>query len=139
MPDSNSTGASSRRWFKTIAKYPNYPQRPISLIQQLHNAPDFAFYLQKYLNSIREPRLPNQTLQSATLPFSQLDVYNMFRFHPVPLNDDEEEYDIVKAIPRSKSMPDGRFDTAVVMTSKEAESHGLKGKWLEVVITQDLI
>ncbi|KAF8871060.1 hypothetical protein CPB84DRAFT_1818259 [Gymnopilus junonius] len=121
-------------YFNALTKQPSNFTHPTT-----SQCTRFRFYLRKYLNSIREPRLPNQTLQSATLPFSQLDVYNMFRFRPVPLNDDEEEYDIVKAIPRSKSIPDGCFDTAVVMTSKEAESHGLKGKWLEVVITQDLI
>ena len=61
------------------------------------------------------------------LPFKHLDVYNMFRFHPEGIQDDEEEKDLVKAFPRSAEHPDGHFDTVIVMVGKEAESTGLAG------------
>ncbi|KAF8876593.1 hypothetical protein CPB84DRAFT_1817663 [Gymnopilus junonius] len=52
---------------------------------------------------------------------------NMFRFCPEALQDGEEEKDIVKAVPRSKGFPHGRFDTVIVLATDEAESHGLTG------------
>ncbi|KAF8911452.1 hypothetical protein CPB84DRAFT_1812314 [Gymnopilus junonius] len=37
------------------------------------------------------------------------------------------EKDIVRAMPKSAKLPNGHFDTVVVMTTDEAESHGLAG------------
>ena len=51
----------------------------------------------------------------------------MFRFHPEEIQDDEEEKDIVKAIPMSARLRHGHFDTVVVITKDEAESTGLHG------------
>ena len=41
------------------------------------------------------------TLDESDLPFKQVNVYNMFRFHPEGIHDTEEENDIVKALPQS--------------------------------------
>jgi hypothetical protein len=127
-PISTTPIPPSKHRLKAIAKFPDYPHQSISLIERLHNAPHFGFSLKKFLNSFLEPRVSNQTLNTSTLPFSQLDVYKMFRFRPVALNDDKEEHDIVKAIPKSQVLPHGRFDTVVVIIEDDAESHGLAGK-----------
>jgi len=71
--------------------------------------------------------IQNRWLDESNLPFNQVDVYNMFRFHPEGINDSEEENDLVKAIPQSLQNPDGRFDTVVVIVGNEAESTGLAG------------
>jgi hypothetical protein len=64
------------------------------------------------------------------LPFKHLDVYNQFKFSPLGLQDDEvvEERDIVKAIPISRQLPSGRFDTVIILKTDNAESTGLAGK-----------
>lgn len=138
-PNSITSSVPQKHRLKAIAKFPDYPQYPISSIERQHNAPDFSFYLKKFLNSFREPRITTQVLTTTVLPFSHLDVYKMFRFQPTALNDNEEEHDIVKAIPKSKEFPDGRFDTVVVITSDEAESHGLAGRGFAHVETPYLL
>ena len=52
-------------------------------------------------------------------------------FCPFNLQDDEEEEerDIVKAIPVSKRFPSGRFDTVIVLKTDNAESTGLTGTY----------
>jgi hypothetical protein len=62
------------------------------------------------------------------LPFKHLDVFNQFKFHPIRLQDDDEERDVVKAIPVSKRLPSGRFDTVIVLKTDDAESTGLAGR-----------
>ncbi|PPR07087.1 hypothetical protein CVT26_005304, partial [Gymnopilus dilepis] len=115
------------RPLKAVAKYPHYPRCAISLIQQRHDAPDFSFHLKKYLSTFQDTRFTNRSLVASSLPFAHLDVYKMFRFRPEALQDGEEEKDTVKAVPRSKKFPHGRFDTVVVLVTDEAESHGLTG------------
>ncbi|KAF8870149.1 hypothetical protein CPB84DRAFT_1818461 [Gymnopilus junonius] len=112
-----------------IAKRPDYPRRAITYIETLHNAPHFSFHLKKYLNTFLDPSPLHQcALETAPLPITHLDVYNMFRFHQVALHDEiEGEKDIVRAMPKSAKLPNGHFDTVVVMTTDEAESHGLAG------------
>ena len=56
-----------------------------------------------------------------------VNVYNMFQFHPQGLQDGEEEDDIVRAIPTSKQLPHGHFDTVVAIVQDTAESTGVKG------------
>jgi len=64
------------------------------------------------------------------LPFKHLDVFNQFKFCPFNLQDEEEEErDIVKAIPVSKCFPSGRFDTVIVLKTDNAESTGLTGTY----------
>ncbi|KAF8885720.1 hypothetical protein CPB84DRAFT_1750124 [Gymnopilus junonius] len=49
-------------------------------------------------------------------------------FLMVALHDEiEGKKDIVRAMPKSAKLPNGHFDTVVVMTTDEAESHGLAG------------
>lgn len=71
--------------------------------------------------------LSSRQLESSLLPFYNIDVYTMFRFHPEGLHDDSHEQDIVKAFPSSSSLPEGRFDTVIVMDTDEAEATGLEG------------
>lgn len=52
----------------------------------------------------------------------------MFRFHPQGIQDDEEESDLVRAFPRSRENPKGRFDTVIAIINDTAESTGLEGK-----------
>ena len=111
----------------SIAKTPSFPQRDITLIENLHGCPDFSYYLKRYLNSLQETPQSHSYVDSRSLPFSKLDVYNMFRFHPEGIQDDEEEKDIVKAIPRSGKHPNGRFDTVLVIVGDMAESTGVEG------------
>jgi hypothetical protein len=69
-------------------------------------------------------------IENSILPFNNVDVYSMFRFHPEAVQDDNEnENDIVRAIPFSTSHPRGRFDTVVVIDSDSAEATGLEGKY----------
>lgn len=72
-------------------------------------------------------QIPHRRLDESDLPFKQVDVYNMFRFHPEGIHDTEEENDLVKALPKSAQNPDGHFDTVFVIVGNEAESTGLAG------------
>ncbi|PPQ85108.1 hypothetical protein CVT26_005404 [Gymnopilus dilepis] len=114
----------------SLAKHPNYPGRDISLIQDKHDAPDFEFYLKQYLNRFMETPLgPRQfqRLDRTPLSFKKVDVYNTFRFHPEELQDEEEEKDLVSAIPKTAKSPYGRFDTVVALVNEDGESTGLTG------------
>ena len=114
----------------SITKSPNYPNRQLSLIEDRHQAPDFTYYLKVFLMAFTNKKIQHSRLDESDLPFKQVDVYNMFRFHPVGIQDTEEENDHVKAIPISAQNPDGHFDTAVVVVGNEAESTGLAGEIL---------
>ena len=111
----------------SISKHPNFPRRKISLIEDKHNAPDFTHYLKVFLNSFIATKVPRAYLDQSKLPFEHVNVYNMFRFHPQGIHDEEEESDIVKALPRSAQNPHGRFDTVIAITKETAESTGLTG------------
>ncbi|KAF8905579.1 hypothetical protein CPB84DRAFT_1625246, partial [Gymnopilus junonius] len=99
------------------------------MIHWLCRQEKITFFNMKYLNTFLDPSpLHQRALETAALPITHLDVYNMFRFHRVALHDEiEGEKDIVRAMPKSAKLPNGRFDTVVVMTTDEAESHGLAG------------
>jgi hypothetical protein len=110
------------------AKYPNFPSRSLELIEQKHRAPDFAYYLKIYLNQFTAQPLSFRAAANLSLPFKAVDVFNMFRFHPEGIHDDEEVKDIVKAIACSSKTPDGRFDTVIAIDTADAESTGLAGE-----------
>ena len=111
----------------SIAKYPNYPSRQLSLIEERHKAPDFTYYLKVFLMALTNKQIQHRLLNESDLPFKQVDVYNMFIFHPEGLQDSKEENDIVKALPISAENQDGQFDTVVVIVGDEAQSTGLAG------------
>lgn len=113
----------------TISKKPNFTNRHITLIEEKHCAPDFSYYLKVYLNKISRSPVSNRHLEQQNLPFYKLNTYNMFRFNPQSLDDDDDtqERDIVKALPKSQELPGGRFDTVVVMVKDNAESTGVEG------------
>lgn len=106
----------------SIAKHPNFANRNITIIEDKHKAPDFSHHLRIYMNQLNSS-------SNFSLPFQKLNTYNMFRFHPEILDDEDktEEHDIVKAIPTSRDLPHGRFDTVVVMVKDTAESTGVAG------------
>lgn len=113
----------------SLAKFPNYPNKSISNISRSHRAPAFEHHLKEYLNTFLSSshRTSNQRANLFPLPFKHLDVYNQFKFSPLGLQDEDEERDIVKAIPISKQLPSGRFDTVIVLKTDNAESTGLAG------------
>lgn len=112
----------------SIAKSPDFPNRLISLVEELHNAPDFSHYLKLYLNMLTPRPLSSRRVEDETLPLTRVNVFKMFRFHREKIQDDNaEERDIVKAIPKSEKLLHGRFDTVVVITKPEAQSTGLEG------------
>ena len=55
-------------------------------------------------------------------------MFNQFKFSPLSLQDEDDERDIVKAIPISRQQSSGCFDTVIVLKTDEAESTGLAGK-----------
>ena len=113
----------------SVAKFPNYPNKSIANITKSHQAPAFERHLKEYLNRFLDKRTSNHRAMQYPLPFKHLDVFNQFKFCPFNLQDDEEEErDIVKAIPVSKRFPSGRFDTVIVLRTDNAESTGLTGE-----------
>ncbi|TFK59488.1 hypothetical protein BDN72DRAFT_780644 [Pluteus cervinus] len=115
---------------KYLAKYPDQPNKSLAAIQTTHHAPSFSDRLKEFLNQLLPNPTTNRTAVNFTLPFQGLDVYFNFRFSPESLQEDQEEQDIVKAIP-SFSKPGGesyRFDTVVVLNRDTAEATGLEGE-----------
>ena len=110
------------------AKHPNFPRHQLSLIEDRYDAPDFTYYLKTFLNAFTTNQVSNRHLDDSKLPFHHVDVYNMFRFHPQGIQDNEEENDLVRALPRSAQNPRGRFDTVIAIVNDRAESTGLDGK-----------
>ena len=129
LNDGNTTSRQlPPKLVKSIPKYPNYPNRILPLIQEKHKAPDFIHSLKIFINKLSPKPLPQQQLIDTGLPFTKVDVYNMFRFSPTSISDDDTtEKDVVKALPISSKLPHGRFDTVVVIINDEAESTGLIG------------
>jgi hypothetical protein len=123
---SNGSTVKRRSSLISIAKYPNFPRRRLSLIEERHQAPDFTYYLKVFL---MPKEMNRRSLDDSDLPFNHVDVYNMFRFHPEGIQDTDEENDLVKALPRSAKNPDGQFDTVIVIVGNEAESTGLAGEY----------
>ena len=125
-----SSSSGSRKPPISIAKYPNHPNKLISLIKSTYKAPGLTKYLKEFLNTfLTDNQTSNRQAISFNLPFQCLDVYNMFRFHPASLTDDSNATDIVKAIPCSLKLLNGLFDTVVVMNTPEAEATGLLGTY----------
>jgi len=113
---------------KSLAKHPNHPKCSVSVIEHFHQTPGFTRHLKQYLNSLSTQPSSSRSLDHTILPdYFSVDVYNMFHFQPQALHD-EEEKDVVKAMPISKSLPFERFDTVIVMNDNIAEATGLEGK-----------
>ena len=64
--------------------------------------------------------------QTNLLSLFSLNIFKMFRFNLESLQD-MENVNLVQVIPVSKSLPNGQFDTVVVIDSNEAEATGLAG------------
>ena len=80
------------------------------------------------MNRFLTHRTSNQRAIQFPLPFKCLDIFNQFRFSPLALQDEDDERDIIKAIPISRQQSSGRFDTVIVLKTDEVESTGLAGK-----------
>ena len=118
----------SKKIIKSIAKHPSYPNRSISVIENLHQAPEFNRHLKQFLNTFLDSPTSTRSLNQTNLPdLFSLDVFKIFRFNPETLNE-EEDIDLVRAIPKSQSLPHGHFDTVVVIDGDEAQATGLAGK-----------
>jgi len=126
-PLQNVTNSASKRSTITLAKKPQYSSHPLQIIQATHNCPQLQHHLKQYLNNFLPEPLLNHQIQASIIPFNNVDVYSMFRFHPETIQDDDED-DIVKAIPSSMSHPEGRFDTVIFIDNENAEATGLEGK-----------
>ena len=111
----------------SITKYPNFPNRQLSIIEERHEVPDFTYYLKVFLMAFTTKQIQHRWLDKSDLPFKQVDVYNMFQFHPEGIQDNEEENDVVKALLLSPQNLEGHFDTVVVIVGNEAKSIGLAG------------
>jgi Plavaka transposase len=112
----------------SIAKHPSFPNRQLSLIEEKHHAPDFTYHLKVFLSKLLSKPIQNRHADDIPLPFTKVDVYNMFRFHPEGIQDNDEENDLVKALPRSAQNPHSRFDTVIAIVDDEAESTGVVGE-----------
>ena len=126
----------------SISKHPTYPKCKIDVIREKHNAPDFDHYLKLYVNSRlpeSQPRARISDIDTYNLPFDKLDVYNLFRFHPTAINDDDSKAEIVKALWKSRTHPQGQFDTVVVLVGDSAESTGVEGTRLYIRISLVLV
>lgn len=127
-----TTSSDSARDGILLAKYPHHPNRPISHLLDKYQAHNFDYHLKLYLSKFQTNPVTSRLLDLHALPFTKVDVYDMFRFHPDSLQDGEKEKDIAKAMPPSKQLPHGRFDPVVVMVSDEAESTGLAGQYFHI-------
>ena len=98
-------------------------------LEDRYDAPNFTYYLKAFLNAFTTNKVSNRHLDHSKLSFQHVNVYNMFRFHPQGIQDNEEDLnDVVKALPQSAQNPHGRFDTVIAIVNDRAESTGLDGK-----------
>ncbi|KAI5886301.1 uncharacterized protein SCHCODRAFT_02591384 [Schizophyllum commune H4-8] len=107
----------------SIAKHPTKAAQRVSDITHLHHAPGFEGSLKEYLGAIMRPN-PSPPMRSRKhpLPFERLDVFHQFQFHPLSVDDEDDEDETVKA------SPDGnRFDTVLVLTGDDSESTQVQG------------
>lgn len=118
-----------------IAKIPPSPSKLITRIEETHCAPSFSLYLREFLNKHLDAgqRTSNRRAQDYPLPFHSLDVFHQFKF-TVPAENENDLNDTVKAIPRSKDNPTGRFDTVVFLNSADAQSVSLTGMYAKSVL-----
>ncbi len=99
------------------------------MIENLHQAPEFGCHLKQFLNTFITSSTSSRTLDQTNLsPLFSLNVFKLFRFNLESLQDGED-VDLVQAIPVSKSLPNGQFDTVVVIDGDEAEATGLAGTY----------
>jgi Plavaka transposase len=110
-----------------LTKYPNQAGKTIASIETTHQAPGFSQCLKEYLNQFLTRRTSNNVAHTHPLPFSKLDVFHQFKFSPHALQDDDEESDVVKAMPTSSKQLSGRFDPVVVLYTDDAEATGMAG------------
>lgn len=113
----------------SLAKHAPLPNRPLSVIENGHSSPSFSADLKQFLNRLSPNPLHKSSAAAQTLPFQKLDIWTQFKFHPAGLHDDDEEDDIVKALPKTKDNNFSRFDTVIALNTDEGESTGLKGMY----------
>ncbi|PPQ84929.1 hypothetical protein CVT24_000245 [Panaeolus cyanescens] len=126
----------------SISKHPAYPNTKLPVVEKLHGTQNFIHCLKIFINRYlpRNQQLSERRLGEFRLPFTKVDVYNLFRFHPSPINDSETGIDVVRAMRKSSQYPHGRFDTVIAIIGDEAESTGLQGNiarfhWIIISLT----
>ena len=126
---SSVTSSNSKNLPISIAKFPTFPNKLISSVEATHHSPRFSQHLKEYLNSLLNHPTSTRRSNSYALPFTRLDIFSQFKFHPVSLDDTDqtEENDTVKAIPSTTAKPHGRFDTVIILKGDRAESTGMEG------------
>ena len=139
MPDDQTTAAQethtlldnkSREYQSiTLRKIPSSPKKLLGAIAREHNVPDFPTHLRDYVNGVEQLHAVSPLIYDP-LPFQRIDVCHSFKFSREGLLDDTQERDWVRASP----VDSGRFDTVVVLTGVEAESTGLDGKHLIILV-----
>ena len=117
----------SHRPRPSLPKYPSERAKLISIIQSHHHASQFPRCLKEYLNSFLLHRTNPRVAALHQLPFDRVDVYHIFKFSAIGLDDEEsEEADVVKAQPATTAHP-ARFDAVVALNDDRAEATGLEG------------
>jgi hypothetical protein len=117
-----------------LAKYPPEPRKKLSHVVVSHGVPGFLLELKFFLRSLLPPeqRPDKRTTAVGALPFTALDVWHLFKITPAKLLDDQER-DMVKAVPASKSSTPPRYDTVIVLDGDEAESTAVQGRIVSVL------
>lgn len=129
-PSPSSPPPSPPPFAISIAKRPQYLQRHITVIEQLHKAPEFAAHLKRYLNTLHPFPVSGRReapIEEQPLPFDAVDIFTNCQFVRPALHDEPDEKELVRALPISKSHPFGHFDTVVFYGTDNAESTGLLG------------
>lgn len=115
----------------SLAKFPAEPKKSIAKIMVSHLTIEFPAYLKLYLNELlpESQQASKAEALSGSIPFHSLDVWHQCKFSPTNMFDDDSDAirETVKAVPLSKRSLIPRFDTVIVLDSKEAESTAVLG------------
>ena len=84
---SSVTLSNSKNLPISIVKFPTFPNKLIYSIEATHHPPCFSQHLKEYLNSLLNHPTSTRRSNSYALPFTHLNVFSQFKFHPVSLDD----------------------------------------------------
>jgi hypothetical protein len=114
-----------------LAKSPTEPGKSLARILITHSAPGFLAQLKLFLHSLlpSHQQVPKLQVHQGILPFTSLDIWYQYKFHPTNIFDDHLDgiRETIKAIPISKRALIPRFDTVIVLDKDEAESTAVQG------------
>ncbi|KAJ3728248.1 hypothetical protein C8R42DRAFT_571370 [Lentinula raphanica] len=112
-----------------LSKTPSEPQKTLSSIAILHEAPGFLTSLKLFLNNFVPKKSPPSTrneIINGLIPFNTLEVWHNFSLTPLKVLDEPEKV-IVKARPLSSSSSTPRYDTVIILENDKAESTAVQG------------